>query len=150
MTPHIQDTKSEEEQQQLIETQPWRMCPRVVPYRNVDSLQSVFSRTRKKVDTPKLVPYSLRHKMTTVLRSKQVPEDQIAIMLGHHRPEFRTTRLYGEFDPSYLRDATNAIDEYLYELNKFTERDLFAKTQLQKPGITKVVNFVRAKNIKGQ
>jgi len=119
-----------------------------MPYRNVDRLQSVFSRTRKKVDMPKLVPYSLRHKMTTVLRSKQVPEDQIAIMLGHRRPEFRTTRLYGEFDSGYLRDAANATDEYLYEFNKLTDRDLFAKTQLQKPGNGKVVNLtlVKVKN----
>ncbi len=55
---------------------PWKLRPRYVPYRNVDSLQSVFSRTRvrESINLPKLVPYSIRHKMTTILRARQVPE----------------------------------------------------------------------------
>jgi hypothetical protein len=45
---------------------------------------------------------------------------------AHRRPEYRTTRLYGEYDPGYLRDAADAIDEYIWELNHRTDRDLFA------------------------
>ncbi len=124
----IQDKKSEPEQVSLAKYKPWKLRPRYVPYRNVDSLQSVFNRTRVRetINFPKLVPYSIRHKMTTILRTRQVPEDQIAVLLGHRRPEFRTTLMYGEYDPSYLQGAANAIDEYLWDLNKRTDRDLFA------------------------
>ncbi len=124
----IQDTKSSEEEAAIRDTSPWKLAPRYVPYRSVDSLQSVFSRTRVRegVKLPRFVPYSIRHKMTTVLRTKQVPEDQVALLLGHRRPEYRTTRLYGEFDPGYLRDAADAIDEYMWELDRRTDRSLFA------------------------
>ena len=125
----LQDVKSDEDREQLLETKPWKLQLRYVPYRTIDSLQSTFNRTRKKLEMPALVPYSIRHKMTTVLRSKQVPEDQVAVLLGHRRPEFRTTRMYGEYDPGYLRDAANAIDEYLFELDKRTDRDLFPKSR---------------------
>jgi integrase len=141
MPTGIQDTKSVLEQESLAQLRPWKLRPRYVPYRNVDSLQSVFNRTRvrENVNLPKLVPYSIRHKMTTILRTRQVPEDQIAVLLGHRRPEFRTTLMYGEYDPSYLQDAANAIDEYLWDLNKRTDRDLFAPNccKRQHPRTTK-------------
>ena len=126
MPSAIQDVESIEEQEQLARERPWKLRARYVPYRTVDSLQSTFNRTRAKeaVGLPRIVPYSIRHKMTTVLRTKQVPEDQVSVLLGHRRPEYRTTRLYGEYDPSYLRDAADAIDEYICELDMRTDRDL--------------------------
>lgn len=86
----------------------------------------IGTRVRESINFPKFVPYSMRHKMTTALRTKQVPEDQIAVLLGHRRPMLRTTQTYREHDPSYLRGAANAIDDYLWEMNKRTDRDLFA------------------------
>lgn len=143
MPTRIQDTKSETEQEFLASAKPWKLRSRYVPYRNVDSLQSVFNRTRVRddINLPRLVPYSIRHKMTTVLRTKQVPEDQIAVLLGHKRPEYRTTRMYGEFDPSYLRDAADAIDEYLFELNMRTDRDLFAPIRCKSVASDNVVQL---------
>lgn len=140
MSTGIQDTKSPTEREALARNKPWKLRERYVPYRDLDSLQSVFIRTRakKSVELPKLVPYSLRHKMTTVMRTKQVPEDQVAVLLGHRRPEHRTTRLYGEYDPGYLRDAACAIDEYLWELNKRTDRDLFARSHCNFTANTRV------------
>ena len=53
------------------------------------------------------------------------PGIQRSQWLGHaDEEESRTTsRSYGEFDADYLRDAT---DSFLWELNKRTDRDLFA------------------------
>lgn len=88
-----------------------------------------------------MVPYSIRHKMTTVLRSKGVSEDHVSMQLGHRNPEHRTTRLYGEFDPAYLADCADAIDEYIFDLNKRTDRDLFAQNCCKSVANDKIVNL---------
>lgn len=142
----VQDVKTEEEREELEKRRSWKLRERYVPYRSIDSLQSVFARTRirKGVSLPKLVPYSIRHKMTTVLRTKQVPEDQVSMLLGHRRPEFRTTRLYGEYDPAYLRDAASAIDEFLWELNKRTDRSLLPPSVGASASGNNVVRFAKS------
>ena len=123
-----QDIKGEDEHALLLRTAPWKLRLRYVPYRQVDSLQSVYNRTRAAVDLRRMVPYSIRNKMITVLRQRQVPGIQRSQWLGHaDEEESRTTsRSYGEFDPDYLRDAADATDSFLWELNKRTDRDLFA------------------------
>lgn len=101
---------------------------RVVGYADVDSLQSAITRARveDEANLPEMVAYSLRHKMTSVLRRSGVPEDQIAVQLGHQRPNVRTTGLYGEFAPDYLSAAHAAIDAFLVRLQRLTNRPLFA------------------------
>ena len=74
---------------------------------------------------PHMVAYSIRHKMTSVLRRSRVSEDQIAVQLGHRRPNLRTTGGYGEFDPDYLSDAAAAIEAFFVRLQTFTKRSLF-------------------------
>src|SRR5690606_10991192 len=101
-----QEVIDEAELADLKQKAPWKLLPRFVPYRSIDSLQSAFNRTRQKeaVALPKMVLYSLRNKMITVMRMKQVPGSQRSQWLGHiDQEESRTTsRSYGEFDPSYL------------------------------------------------
>ncbi len=83
-------------------------------------------RDRKGVNLPKISTYSFRHKVTSVLRSAQVPEDQIAQMLGHRRANLRTTAGYGEWDPSYLREAAAALDAWFNRLQRYSSRPLFS------------------------
>ena len=65
------------------------------------------------MNLPRLSVYSFRHKGTTVLRKAKVPDEQIAYQLGHRRPKNRSTRAYGEYDPSYLAEAAAALDAWI-------------------------------------
>ncbi len=125
-----QMVRSEKEFAEISQNSPWKLLPRYVPYTSSHALQRVFSRTRQKecVSLPNMVPYSIRNKMITVMRMAQVPGSQRSLWLGHaDQEESRTTsRSYGEFDPVYLQDAADATDTYLWELNKRTDRNLFA------------------------
>ena len=38
------------------------------------------------------------------------------MQLGHHRPGLRTTGGYGEWDPSYLREAARALDAWFLKV----------------------------------
>ena len=128
----LQDIKTDEERTRLAAKAPWKLLPRYVPFRSVDSLQSTYTRVRRldTVNMRQMVPYSIRNKMVTVLRMKQVPGSQRSRWLGHadHEESRTTSRSYGEFDPTYLRDAASATDEFMFELNKRTDRDLFARS----------------------
>lgn len=68
------------------------------------------------MNLPKLSVYSFRHKGTTVLRKAGVPVEQISYQLGHRRPEERSTRGYGEYDPKYLMDATVALEAWIQRI----------------------------------
>jgi hypothetical protein len=85
---------------------------------------------KEKANLPTFIAYSIRHKLATVLRRYAVPEDQIAMQLGHKRPALRTTGLYGEYEPSYLKAAADALDAFMIRLQGFTRRKLFAPTLL--------------------
>ena len=141
----LQDINSDEERAQLAAETPWKLLPRYVPFRYVDSLQSTYTRGRRleAVNLPQIVPYSIRNKMVTVLRMKQVPGSQRSKWLGHadHEESRTTSRSYGEFDPTYLRDAANATDEFMFELNKRTDRDLFARSHCKSTAKDNVVTF---------
>ena len=84
-------------------------------YASVDSIDTALRRVcaKESVNLPKLSVYSFRHKCTTVLRKAGVPSEQISYQLGHRRPEERSTRGYGEYDPKYLIDATAALDTWI-------------------------------------
>lgn len=96
----------------------WEPCERYAGIKSYGDLQEAFQEARDAAKLPELVPYSIRHKMTTVLRRSSVPEDQVSLMLGHKRPQFRTTAGYGEFDPSYLKEACAAVDAYMIRLQR--------------------------------
>ena len=72
-----------------------------------------------------MVAYSIRHKVTTILRRYQVPSDQVNVQLGPRRPSNRTSDLYGEYEPNYLGEAAAAIDAFTISLQRFTKRSLF-------------------------
>ncbi len=82
-------------------------------YANVSSVQTALDRAREAAGAPRLTAYSLRHKAITVLRAAGVPADQIALQVGHRRPDTRITGAYGEYAPDFLKDAARALDSWL-------------------------------------
>jgi len=85
---------------------------RYCDYASVESVQTAMERTRAKIGLPFLSVYSFRHKAVTVLRKSRVPEDEIAMQIGHKRPGLATTAGYGEWDPGYLERATAALEAW--------------------------------------
>ncbi len=80
------------------------------------AVQRVATETGIQVST-----YSLRQKVTTVLRRARVPEDQVSEMLGHKRPSLRTTAGYGDWDPDYQREAAAALDDWFWRVRKLAK-----------------------------
>jgi len=89
-------------------------------YASVDSLDTALWRVcaRDDVNLPRMAVYSIRHKVTSILRAAKVPSEQISYQIGHRRPEERTTRTYGEYDPRYLAEAASAIDAWMRRILK--------------------------------
>lgn len=88
---------------------------RYVAYGAVSGVQTALDRLHE-AGGPRLSAYSIRHKVTTVLRRAKrhgVTEDDIAVQLGHKRPDVRMTGEYGEFDPDYLDAVVKALDAWL-------------------------------------
>jgi hypothetical protein len=85
-------------------------------YSTMEGVKTAIERVRAKAAIPQLSTYSFRHKAATILRRARVPEDQIAVQLGHRRPGLRTTGGYGEWDPSYLREAARALDAWFLKV----------------------------------
>ena len=61
-----------------------------------------------------ITPYSLRHTMAKMLRTKGVAPWEVQGMLGHRMPG--PTETYAEFDPDYCIASRKAIDAYFAEL----------------------------------
>lgn len=87
-------------------------------YASVASVQTAIDRIRDAAGMPRLTAYSVRHKVVTVLRAAGVPADQIALQVGHRRPDTRITGSYGEWSPDYLREAADALDAWLRKVQK--------------------------------
>lgn len=97
---------------------------RFVAYASVESVQTALERlSRAKAEGGlgfRVTAYSFRHKVTTVLRRAKrhgVTEDEIAMQLGHKRPNVRVTGSYGEFDPDYLEAPARALSAWLGSLS---------------------------------
>ena len=110
-------------------------------YASVDSIDTALRRlcAKETVNLPKLSVYSFRHKGATVLRKAGVPVEQISYQLGHRRPEERSTRAYGEYDPKYLIDATAALEAWIQRLLRFAKaREIPLKSHRKVGGKSKV------------
>ncbi len=75
-----------------------------------------------------VVPYSIRHTVATELRSRGVPELEIAGMLGHSMPNFRTTGRYAKYAPDYLGKAREALDDLMEEVGRVASRPIIPVT----------------------
>lgn len=137
----------------LERERPWTLEPRFVPFTATDSLGSAYKRTRALkdkegkvlIDMPSMCPYSIRNKMVTVMRAANVPGSQRSMWMGHMDEEERevTARSYGAWEPDFLQAAAEATDAFLVELNKRTDRDLFATSHCKSIANQNVVAFKR-------
>lgn len=98
-----------------------------VGYDSREGLKTALQRTRLDAGMPRLTLYSLRHKAAAVLRAAAVGEDEIAWQLGHRRSSTRTTALYGERAPTYLKSSAAALDQWWRGLQRLTTRALFSQ-----------------------
>jgi len=99
-------------------------------YWSVESVQTACERARLKTGIP-MSAYSFRHKVATVLRKARIPEDQIALQLGHRRPGTGITAGYGEWSPDYLAPVAKALDAWWGKLAEKASVQLLAKTQVK-------------------
>jgi len=59
--------------------------------------------------------------MARYLRIQSVPPWEVSAQLGHKMPGLSTTERYAPFDPAYLVNAIQAIDDYLEKLRDSPE-----------------------------
>jgi hypothetical protein len=90
----------------------------------VGSVKKTFKRHGRSLGFPELSPYTLRHKMATELAARGVSGEQLSRQLGHRCPDLRTTERYVKFDPRHLAEAKAAIEDYLADLGRLTDRAL--------------------------
>ena len=69
-----------------------------------------------------VVPYTIRHTIATELRTRGVPELELAGLLGHSMPNFRTTGRYAKYAPNHLSAARAAIDEFVTDIGRAATR----------------------------
>jgi hypothetical protein len=88
-------------------------------YTAIESINSALERWCKELNVPVTTSYCIRNRGTTMLRhcrKPRVPGEQRSYQLGHKRPaegETRTTQGYGTFEPTYLREAAQALDAWI-------------------------------------
>lgn len=88
--------------------------------KRVDSVKTSFRALRRNAGLDDRVnPYSFRHTISRYLRSRDVPDLEIQVILGHKVPG--VTSIYAPFKPGYLKHCKVAIDEFQDELRKRTD-----------------------------
>lgn len=86
--------------------------------RQIASILAGFRLTRAaaKLDE-RVTPYSIRHTMAREMRRRGVPGDQISLFLGHlPQGAAATTAIYAPYEPGYLHDAAEAIEDVYREM----------------------------------
>jgi len=104
----------------------WGPAGRWVIYKSRHGYGQAIRRlcARKAVNVPEFTAYSIRHKVTTILRNAGVPEEKIQVQQGHRRPESRISRGYGKFEAEYFVEVCDALDDYVERLDRITKRSL--------------------------
>ncbi len=82
-----------------------------------------------------VVPYTVRHTIATELRARGVPELELAGLLGHSMPNFRTTGRYAKYAPTHLSAARAAIDALATEIGRAATRPIHPKTSMSETGV---------------
>ena len=93
--------------------------PQLVAYKGaaVASIKKAWGKTRTDSQlTGNVQTYSFRHTMARWMRMQSVPAWEVAAQLGHKSSEHSTTEIYAPFDPAYLSKATEAINDFLYQV----------------------------------
>ena len=110
-------------------------------YSSIEGVKSALQRVAAETGIP-VSTYSWRQKVTTILRKARVPEDQVSELLGHKRPNLRTTAGYGDWDPDYQREAAAALDAWFWRIRKLArklaaDREINSRDTPEKAGAPK-------------
>jgi len=107
---------------------------RYVSYRNkpVGSILHMWRLTREEAGfDQRVTPYSIRHGLARELRKRRVPTEQISLFLGHIPDgSAATTSIYAPYEPGFLGDAVEAIEDVMREIRKHLKR-----AQIDRPNI---------------
>jgi hypothetical protein len=106
-----------------------KRAPQYCIYASVDSVDTALRRWRTKpaINVPKISVYSIRHRVTSVMRAARVPSEQVSFQIGHRRPSERSTRNYGEYGPDYLVDAARALEAWVSKVLRMAKQKPTAK-----------------------
>ncbi len=103
------------------------------------AVQKVNKAWREARDTAGLddlvVPYTIRHTIATELRARGVPELELAGLLGHSMPNFRTTGRYAKYAPTHLSAARAAIDALATEIGRVGARPIHPETTISETSV---------------
>jgi len=102
----------------------------------MEGIKSAHQRIAAETGIP-ISTYSWRQKVTTVLRRARVPEDQVSELLGHKRPNLRTTAGYGDWDPDYQREAAAALDAWFWRIRTLSKAIRLADAEPNSQGTPK-------------
>jgi integrase len=91
--------------------------------RPIQSIRTAWQKTIRHAGLPTSIsPMTLRRTMARELRRRGVQPWDLAGLMGHITKE-STTEIYAEYDPEYLKQAIQAIDAYLKEVDDRTKRN---------------------------
>jgi hypothetical protein len=91
----------------------------------LSSIRMGFERARRRAGlTEQITPYTIRRTISTQLRKRGVPLEEIAGFLGHTEDEYEVTEDYAIYSPDYLGLAAKAIDAYCLELDSLLDSPL--------------------------
>jgi integrase len=75
---------------------------------------------------PRINSYSVRHSAARYMTKRRVDPEQRAIWLGHIQPPAtpETTFIYSPFEPDYLKEAAEVMQEFVCEIASHAKRSL--------------------------
>lgn len=84
-----------------------------------------WRRVRREIGLPEsFTPGCLRHTVASELRRQGVPPAQIAGLLGHTLPNWKTTERYAKYDPRFMAETVEALDRFFEEIARRIETRL--------------------------
>jgi len=99
--------------------------------KELKSVKRQFGTMVKRAGLDNVTAYTIRHTMATELRKRGVPPWELSGFMGHKIAG--TTEIYAQYDPSYMRTASQAIDAYFAELAPHLRSNCVAFTLPQRP-----------------
>lgn len=110
---------------------PWLECPggdHLITYRGepIRSIKTGFKAACRRAGLASDInPYSIRHMLGRQLRQRGVGSEEISVFLGHVLPSVKQVTLtYSPYDPGFLRNATQAIEDVVREVQSLAKRSL--------------------------
>ena len=86
----------------------------------------------------------IRRSIAQLLRERGVPAEQLELQLGHRRLD-SVTDLYAAFDPSYLREATAALEAIIDEIEARVPGAFHRSDTGKEPNVVPIVAAKKAR-----